>query len=366
MHVLELVRGLRGRVDLHLAIGDDEFLADEVRLLGVPVTIVGGLQRDVAAGADLRAIRAIRALSQQFRPHLIHTHSSKAGLIGRLAARSLGIASIHTAHAWSFSDGIPWRRKAWTIPVEAAVARITSRFIVVSDADREVATRFRVARANQVRVVHNGVPDAKIRGKPAANGPITVVMVARMATPKDHDLLVRALAAADPTIQLRLVGGGPDQPAVEALVKQLGLTERVEFLGVRRDVEQLVAGAHVAALISKQEGFPLVILEAMRAGLPVVASDVGGIREAVEAGVTGYLIPRGDVVALTTALNELAATPTLREGLGAAGRRRYEKQFTSAQMCLNTAEVYAELARERGLPLPLPFGKADQGTVQSP
>lgn len=366
MHVLELVRGLRNSVELHVAVGDEEFLAGEIRLLGVPVTIVAGLQRDVAAGADLRAIRALRTIIRTFSPHLVHTHSSKAGLVGRAAAWSLGVPSIHTAHAWSFSDGIPWRRKGWTIPVEAAVGRITDRFIVVSRADREVGMRFGVARDAQVRIVHNGVADGDARGNPGLPGPITVLMVARMAEPKDHRLLLHALAAASPTIRLRLVGGGPDQPEIEALTRQLGLSDRVEFLGVRRDVDALMAGVHVAALISKQEGFPLVVLEAMRAGLPVVASDVGGIREAVEPDVTGYLVPRGDETALTAALNTLSGDPALRSRLGAAGRRAYENRFTSAQMCLNTAEVYAELAGERGLPLPLRLVKSDGDHVQAP
>ncbi|MDP2307597.1 MAG: glycosyltransferase family 4 protein [Pseudomonadota bacterium] len=344
VHVLDLVRGLRDRIAFHVVVGDDEYLAREVRRLGVPVDVVPDLRRSVSPTADRRALRALRAIVAKVRPDLVHTHSSKAGLLGRLAARAEGVPAIHTAHAWSFSDGLSWPRKVMAIPVEAVASRWTRRFIVVSEADREIAVRYRVARDSQVRVVHNGVVDGPERAQPDADGPPILTMVARMAAPKDHLLLLRALTGIDAPFSVRLVGDGPDRPQIAAAVRELGLAGRVTLLGARGDVPALLATSHVFALISRQEGFPLAILEAMRAGLPVVASDVGGVREAVVPETTGLLVARGDEAGLRRALRRLLGAPHLRRTLGAAGRSAYEKRFTAEHMLAGTAEVYRELA----------------------
>ncbi|MDP2307734.1 MAG: glycosyltransferase family 4 protein [Pseudomonadota bacterium] len=352
VHVLDLVRGLSGRITFHVAVGDDEFLSRELRLLGVPVHVLPLLQREVSSTSDLGALRALRALIATVRPHVVHTHSTKAGILGRFAARAQGVPAIHTAHAWSFSDGIAWRRKAMAIPLEALAGRWTRRFIVVSEADREVGTRYRVARNAQVRIVHNGVCDVPERARPDASGPPVLTMVARMAAPKDPLLLLRALAGIDAPFTLRLIGDGPDRPRIEAAVRDLGLAQKVELLGVRADVPALLASSHLFALVSRQEGFPLAVLEAMRAGLPVVASDVGGVREAVGHGTTGLLVKRDDEAGLRAALLRLIGDRGLRGTLGAAGRRAYEARFTAEHMLEGTAEVYRELAETEGLPQP--------------
>lgn len=352
MHVRDVVTGLRERVEFHVAVGDDEFLAGALRTDGISVHVLPALQRDVAVTSDLHALRALRTVITSVSPHLVHTHSSKAGLLGRLAARIQGVPALHTAHAWSFSDGIAWRRKAFTIPTEALASRWTRRFIVVSAADREVGMRYRVARDAQVRIVHNGVPDVPERAIPDAPGVPVVTMVARMAAPKDHLLLLRAVATIPAPFRVRLVGDGPDRPAIEAEIRALGLIDRVELLGVRTDVAEILATSHVSALISRQEGFPLATLEGMRAGLPVVASDVGGVREAVRNGETGFLVPRGDGTALHQALRRLIEDPALRARLGRAGRAAYEAQFTVDRMLAGTLAVYREIAAECGLPVP--------------
>lgn len=350
VHVLDLVRGLRGRIDYEVAVGDGEFLAGEIAALGVPAHVVPALQRAVSPATDLRALRDIRALIARVKPNIVHTHSAKAGLLGRCAARLEGVPAIHTAHAWPFSDGLPWRRKAMAIPLEALAGRWTRRLIVVSEADRAIALRYRVARDARIRIIHNGVVDDAARARPGDGTPI-VTMVARMAEPKDPLLLLRALAGIDAPFSVRLVGDGPDRPGIEAAIRALGLSGRVELLGVRRDVADLLASSHIGALISRQEGFPLAILEAMRAGLPVVASDVGGIREAVRDGTTGLLVPRGDEAGLRSALSRLIRSAELRCSLGSAGRLSFEARFTVEHMLSRTAAVYREVATtERARP----------------
>ncbi len=348
LHVLELVKGLRERFEFLVVVGPDPFLAGELEALGVSVRVLPALRRDLAPGDDLRVVRALRAQIRASRPSMVHTHSTKAGVLGRIAAWREGVPALHTAHAWSFSDGLPWRRVAFAVPVEILAGHVTRRFAVVSDADRRIALRYRVARPHQLRVVHNGVPDTALRAKPEAQGTPTITMVARMAAPKDQLLLLQALALVPEPFRLALVGDGPDRGAIEAAIRELGLSERVELPGVSDRVAELLAQAQIAALVSRQEGFPLVVLEAMRAGLPVVASDVGGVREAVVDGVTGLLVARGDVGGLASALRRLIADPTLRRELGRAGRRAYEERFTAARMVAETEAVYRELLLEGG------------------
>ena len=352
VHVLELVRGMKEGIELAVAVGDDSFLTGELRALGVAVHVVPQLRREVSVVADLRACAALRTLIRSLRPHLVHTHSSKAGVLGRAAARWEGVQAVHTAHAWSFSDGLPRRRVAFAVPVEILAGRVTRRFIVVSEADRRIALRYRVARPQQVRVVHNGVADTHWRAAPGAPGRPTIAMVARMAAPKDHLLLLRALGGVRLPYRLLLVGDGPDRSSIEQALRQGDLGGRVDLVGVSDEVERLLAEVQICALISRQEGFPLTVLEAMRAGLPVVASDVGGVREAVEDGVTGLLVARGDEAGLRAALTRLLANAHLRQELGMAGRRTYERRFTAAHAVAGTEAVYRELALEEGWPPP--------------
>jgi len=200
-----------------------------------------------------------------------------------------------------------------------------------------------VVPPSRIRVVHNGIPDTPFRADPAKHPP-RIVMVARFAPQKDQALLLRALAGLkELPWELELVGDGPLLPQAQALAEELDLGERVRFLGRRLDVDRVLAGAQVFVLASRWEGLPLTVLEAMRAGLPVVASDVGGVKEAVLEGETGFLVPRGDEGALRSRLALLLRDPALRVRMGRAGRRFYEEAFTLDRMLRKVWEAYASL-----------------------
>jgi glycosyltransferase involved in cell wall biosynthesis len=173
-------------------------------------------------------------------------------------------------------------------------------------------------------------------------------MVARLARWKDQPTLLHALSGLkDLDWQLECVGDGPLRGQLEELAQSLGLTSRVTFLGFRRDVPERIAEAQVFLLISKWEGFPRSILEAMRAGLPVVASDVGGVQESVVDGTTGFVIPRGDVVRLRECLRKLITSSELRVSMGEAGRARYEEKFTFDRLVERTTKVYESVLGRR-------------------
>lgn len=340
VHLLSLLEGFAGEVAARVTVGEDGYLAERLRALGVPVVVVPQLAPEVSARRDVMALRRIRAAIEEFRPDLVHTHSSKAGVLGRLAAHQLGVPALFTAHGWGFDGTVPRLRRTLALVAERTAARWTARVITVSDADRRAALEARIAPADKLVTVRNGLPDAAPRREHGGDPPVAV-MVGRFEPQKDHATLIRALAATPPPLRVLLVGEGPTQPRVAAEVHRLGLADRVSFLTACTDVAALLARADVLVLASNREGLPLTVIEGMRAGLPVVATDVGGVREQVEDGVTGFLVARGDARGLADRLATVAGDPTMRARMGVAGRRRFEQHFTLDEMVDSTRRVYA-------------------------
>ena len=345
-HLHELIDGFRGFFEMHLATGEEGFLTAEARRLGATIHIVPNLVQPISLIKDVRAIREIHTLIRQLRPTLVHAHSSKAGFLGRFAARAAGVPAIFTAHGWGFAEGVSWKRKLLASFAERLVARLSSGIITVSETDRDLALRYRIAQQRNMTVIHNGVSDTSERSHPDAGDVVHIVMVARFAPPKDQALLLRALVGQEKPFRLSLVGGGPNQTSVQTLAKELGLSGRVNFLGACGDVSRILAGANVFVLTSNWEGLPISILEAMRAGLPVIATDVGGVREAVIDGETGFLVDRGNLVMLRSRLLQLLGDPELRIKMGEAGRKRYLEHFTAERMLEATLQVYKDVLKE--------------------
>ncbi|HEU4642628.1 MAG TPA: glycosyltransferase family 4 protein [Gemmatimonadaceae bacterium] len=348
VHVRDLALALRDRGhEATVIAGHRGVFTEELGDRGVAFRSLPHLGRALRASDDARALTEIRAALAELEPDLVSTHAAKAGCLGRIAARSLGIPAIFTAHGWSFTDGIRSSRTHVYRWVERLTARFAKRIITVSEYDRQLAVQQRVALAHKLVTVHNGVVDvpAALHASPGRS-PVRLVMVARFEEQKDHATLFRALAGLREQPwpwQLELIGDGPLFSEAVALAQQLEITPRIQFVGFRRDVMRRLAEAQVFLLITNWEGFPRSILEAMRAGLPVVASDVGGNGESVVHGETGFLVPRGDVSALRTALARLLADPDLRVRMGSRGRRRFEERFTLERMCEKTFAVYREV-----------------------
>lgn len=289
---------------------------------------------------DCRAFFELTRKLARFKPDIISAHSSKAGILARLAGQLLGIPVLFTVHGWAFSEGLPKRRQCFSRALERATAPLAAKLICVSNYDRQLALRRKIAKPEQLITIHNGLRfSGDTPSSFAGDGPPTAIMVARFDHQKDHETLLRALQRL-PEVSLDLVGDGPTLEETKAMAVSLGLSGRVHFLGQRSDVDRLLTNAQIAVLTSNYEGFPYSILEAMRAGLPVVASDVGGVSEAVDDGITGYLVPRGDVDLMHRRLADLAANHELRNRLGSAGRKRFLQLFGFEQMFDKTLSVY--------------------------
>jgi glycosyltransferase involved in cell wall biosynthesis len=343
VHLLDLLKGLSGRIDATVATGEEGFFTHAVRELGIDCRVASHLVQPMSPVRDVRALFQLVQLIRELKPDLIHAHTSKAGVIGRFAARITQVPSVFTAHTWCFAEGTSWKWKVAGIPCERLAARFGSAIINVSEANRKLAEGNGISNRAGLLTIHNGIRDVPDRAEPGFAGIPTIAMVARCAPQKHQALLLRALAEIDSPARAVFVGDGETRPELEAEVRRLNLRGRVEFLGERRDVAQILAGSHIFALPTRWEGFPLSILEAMRAGLPVVASNVGGVAEAVIDGKTGFLAPCGDVFAFRTRLRELIESPAFRRQMGAAGRKRYETEFTLESMLRKTLAVYQEI-----------------------
>ncbi|MGE5482428.1 MAG: glycosyltransferase family 4 protein [Bacteroidota bacterium] len=348
-HVLELIRAATGfGWEVGLVTGEEGPLTVEAASLGAQTYLVRDLMPSINPYRDTLAVQGLGRVMKSFRPMLVHAHSSKAGLLCRAAAAARGIPALFTAHGWAFTDGVPLGRKCIAVASELVASRLCQRIITVSDYDLNLARRYGVPADKLIRI-HNGIPDDASRAAPGQAGLVRVIMVARFAPPKRQVDLVRAALDLAGDFRLDFVGDGPSlSQSLEAL-KGEALKDKAVFWGARSDVPALLARSHIFVLLSDWEGLPISIIEAMRAGLPVVASDVGGVKELVSHGTTGFLIPRGDVAGLREKLQLLIEDSRLRVKLGAAGRERYTVSFTTERMVAETWRIYASVLGSRAV-----------------
>lgn len=346
IHVRDLARAVRERGwEAHVFLGGSGPVTEQLLAAGVPWTAIGSLRRQIAPWHDVRAAFQLRSALRRFHPSLVSAHTAKAGWLARAAAASLGIPTIYTPHGWSIDTRISPRQGAIYTVAERIAARWAAAIVCVSQSERQLALRRRVGHPDQLRVIYNGVRDIvpDLRAHPGAT-PVRLISVARFEPPKDHLTLLRALSRLrDLPWHLELTGDGPGQPAAAAAAESLKIAERIHWSGYQRDPAPSLARAQIFVLSSRSEGFPRSILEAMRAGLPVVATDVGGVGESVINSESGLLVPAGDPVSLANSLERLIKSASERQQLGQNGRRLYEERFKFESTLLHTLELYAEV-----------------------
>lgn len=348
MHVCELSKALAfdGHDVMVLGAGTGE-LAEELTAHGITYQPLKHMMVPIHPYWDVRAFFEVRKIIKEVMPDMIALHSSKAGIIGRLVGKSLNIPTIFTAHSWSFAGESSWhKRKLFTL-MEQWAGKLTNGVIAVSDFDYVEALEKHIVPIEKIQMIHNGIHDDQneTENPPEPPSMVRLLMVARFAEPKDHDLLLRALKHV--TIKnwhLTLVGGGPRLDHVKQLATSLGLTDRITFTGEDRDVTAKLKITDIFMLISKSEGLPLSIIEAMRDGLPIIASDVGGIKELIAHGENGLLIQKGDEAGLVIALNKMVADACFREQLGRSSRQKFMTQFIFADMYERTESFYKTIA----------------------
>ncbi|WP_204141999.1 glycosyltransferase family 4 protein [Halomicronema sp. CCY15110] len=349
VHVRDLAQALiRDRHQVLVVTGQAGDYTQTLIERGIPQTSIAHFGRAINPLPDVQTLWTLRQIMRTFQPDLVSTHSSKAGLLGRLASRFNRVPCLFTAHGWAFTPGVPARRRQLYRAIERLAEPWAAKIICVSEYDRQLGLQCGMS-AHRLITVHNGMPQVanQYRAEPSRSEPVVMTMVARFDQQKDHGTLIRALVGV-PGLQLNLIGDGPTLPTMQALVADLGLTSQVKFLGFRADIAACLAESQIFVLISHWEGFPRTIIEAMRAGLPVVATQVGGVAEAVLDGVTGFCIPPEDETMLRQRLQQLMQAASLRQDMGAAGRQRYQTQFTFERMYTETYQVYESVLSGSG------------------
>ena len=350
LQVFDLVRHLpTDEFEVLVAGPRDGAFFERFHDLGLTVVEVGANRIDPRAlWATLRLVRG-RGIE------VIHTHGKGAGLYGRLVARWTGVPAVHTFHGIHYEAYSPRLAKAY-LALERRLSRWTRTIINVSATEEAEALALRLCEPRQSVTVINGVDlDAQDRVVAAAPIPrerlgltrdvFALGSVARFDPVKRLDTLIGALRALErPRVSLVLAGGGPEGDRLRRLVAAAHLNGRVIFAGWLDDSARVYPAIDLYVAASLKEGLPFALLEAMGAGLAVVATDVPGHRDVVVPGETGLLVPPADERALAAAIERLMDDPERRQRMGQAGRARVRKEFGIAPMVEKTAAVYRAAA----------------------
>ena len=338
-HVVELAltQDTTG-LEVSVMAGCDGPAMNRLRARGIQILIVESLGHSIAPRADAAAVREMRSLIRTVQPDVVHAHSSKGGLLARIAARMEGVASVYTAHGFPFQPGAPVVQRSMSVLGESIGGHLGDAVICLTAEEADLARRWRIARAESIFVVPNGLPDtAPLRQGPTGQTP-KLIMVARFAPPKQQRELISILATLlDMPWSMTFVGDGPQLEACREFAAHL-LGDRVEFLGHRDDVDVLTSSSDIALLWSGYEGMPIVLLEAMRAGLCCVASDLPGVR--VLFGDPPAGLAATTPCELTGALRAVLADAGYADQLGRAARLRYESGFSIERMARGVQSVY--------------------------
>jgi glycosyltransferase involved in cell wall biosynthesis len=295
---------------------------------------------------------------------VVHTHTSKAGFVGRVAAKLAGIPIVlHTVHGFAFHE----ESSPLTIRIYAAMERLAAHaadcVVTVSEYHRDWANRLGIGNADKVVAIPNGIPAARVRSGRSravtrasldiADGECVILSCGRLAPQKGLEYLLQAVplfrSRLSRPLKVLLVGDGPARGGLETLAKNLGILQDVRFLGFRSDIGELLEAADLVVLPSLWEGLSIALLEAMAARKPIVATSIGSNLEVTQRGATAVLVPPRDARALAEAIVRLASTPKEADRLAEAAFDRYTANYTEERMLNGYLDRYQQLLRRRQL-----------------
>lgn len=338
--------------------GEEEFP------LGSSVRRISALGPDIRPAEDLKALFALVRLIRSFRPEIVETHTSKAGMLGRTAAllamrpRPILVHTFHGHVLRGYFGPLKTGAFRW---IERTLARATDLLIGVSAATVEELVQLRIAPRSKFRVLPLGLelepmlqlpvaPEGPFRDEIGAASEETVfTYTGRLVPIKQPESMLRATALArrqGAAVRVAVVGDGELRPQLEELARELGCAEAVTFLGYRRDLPTIARGSDAALLTSANEGTPVALIEAAAAARPAVATDVGGVRDIVGDGA-GLLAPPGDERALAEQMVRLASEPDLRRQMGERAREHVRRRFAISRLAEEMEEIYSALLVQR-------------------
>lgn len=336
---------------------DGEF-TEALRRIGVRVHLVDELERAISPKRDVQAYLALKRFFRAERPDIVHTHSSKTGILGRLAAHAAGVPMIvHTVHGYAFPGESRAAIKAIFKFLEQRAGRVTSRMIVLNETDGAIARDLLGVPQARISLLPNGVdvqtyapaqPEERQNLRQRHFGVsspdhVVVGMVGRLWLQKNPQCFVRAalrVTAARPGVSFFMIGDGEFRAELDAAIQASPHADRIRILGWRSDVPDLLKALDVMVLPSRWEGLPLAILEAMSSAVPVVASDIPGNHHLVDDGRDGFLFPLDDDAALADALIRLIDDPAQRATFSANARAKVLAQYTLAARMQKLTALY--------------------------
>ncbi|MCE9547328.1 MAG: glycosyltransferase family 4 protein [Planctomycetia bacterium] len=342
------------------ALGPEGTLLEEAQRAGLPVVVIDSLRRAIHPWRDWQSYRALRRELARFQPDVVHTHSAKGGMLGRIAATSLGVpAVVHTVHGAPFHPYQSGAPRALFRACERYAARKCHALVSVADAMTDLMVEAAVAPRSKFTTIYSGMNvepflaadatrDHVRRQLGYSHDDVVVGKVARLFHLKGHEYLIRAAEQAveqNPNLRFLLVGDGILQTPLQEQIERAGLTRYFHFTGlVTPDrVAELVGAMDIVVHVSLREGLARVLPQALIAGRPVISYDIDGAREVVLPDQTGVLLPPREVDGLAAAMVRLAADPALRARLGAEGRRRFVDVFRHQQTSAAQRALYQQL-----------------------
>jgi len=369
-HVMNLSEGLSDAFPTLLVTGAvDEGEADvlaDARARGIDVLFLPELGRSIRPGNDLVAILKLVRLLRKVRPEIVHTHTAKAGTLGRLAARAARVPIvIHTFHGHIFRNYFGPRKSQVFVRIERGLARLTDCVIAISASQRlDLLEEFRICEDARLRVVPLGLDLRKFtapsvhggsgfRAELDAGDSPVVTIVGRLAPVKNHEFFLRAAAAIigrNPKVIFAIVGGGCEEERLRQLATELDVDANVRFMGWRFDLEEVYAGSDVVVLTSLEEGTPVAVIEALAAGRPVVSTEVGGVRDLAAISELVKVVQPGDVSGFTNAVAawiDAPPSPELRSATSARVALHYSHERLVRDIRLLYEEHGVRVSRRR-------------------
>lgn len=344
-------------------LGPEGSLEPRAQAAGVDLRLVPEFRRNLHPWRDWSSYRTLIRLLQEIRPEIVHTHSSKAGILGRRAANQLGIPVVHTIHGAAFHYGQKWYAKSLYRWLERQAGPGTAKFISVADAMTDQYVAAGVAPREKFVTISSGFDVEPFLNPPRsretvrrelgiADDEVVIGKVGRLFPLKGHEFVIAAAGEVlqrNPRVRFLFVGDGILRGEFESQLNAAGLRDRFVFTGLvpPTQIPELLHAMDIVVHTSVWEGLARVLPQGLIAGKPVVSYDVDGAREVVIPGETGFLLPPQSIPELVDALCELAADSALRERLGAAGRARFTDQFRHQTMTRRIREVYAEVLGKR-------------------
>jgi len=338
-------------------IGLEGDLFGEAKERGVHLHFEPSLVREVNPVKDALALSRLVSFYRRYRPDIVHTHASKAGILGRAAARIAGVPIVlHTAHGWGFRPSQSFVVRSLYETLERWCAAASDRIAVVSKPTFDAAVERGIGPPEKFVVIRDAIELDRYQADPVLReakrrelgfGPEHFVFgfVSRLSPPKDAESVVRAfarIAARHPNARLVVVGDGELRVGTERAIAELGIVDRVHMAGLRKDVPAFLSAFDAFVLVTAWEGLPRVLPQALAAGLPIITTAVDGTPEAVREGESGFLIPVGDFETLVDRMDRLAADPARAKRMGEAGKPLVE-EFSARTMAHQLEDLYAEL-----------------------